>query len=131
MNDAMRQLIADAAEGDPGELHEQETLDAYAKRKVFAPLMDPIQYDFEKWIETEDGQRVYHEVVRRCRLLKQAGHTHYGIGMLWEAIRYDYSIRLGPDHGFKMNNNYRSRMARFVMDSHPSLKGFFETRRLR
>ena len=124
--DAASSLIADAAEGDPGESEEQTTLDNYNSR-----FHDPLQYEFNRWIETEDGQRALQAILMRCMLLKRSGHTHYGIGALWESVRYDYSVRLGPDHGFKMNNNYRSRMARYIMDRNPSLEGFFETRRLR
>jgi hypothetical protein len=90
-----------------------------------------LEADFNAWIISEDGRRAYSAILQRCWALRRVGFTHYGIGALWEAVRFDYSVRLGPDHGFKMNNNHRSRMARYIMETNPSLRGFFETRSLR
>ena len=89
-----------------------------------------LQERFEEWLASEDGQRVYDEVILRSASLMRRGFTHYPIDGLWHAIRYDYDIRVGPDMGFKLNNNHRSRMARRVMADVPELLGFFETREL-
>ena len=87
--------------------------------------------EFAHWIATDDGQKAHDAILMRANLLHRAGWRHYGIGALWESARYDYNLRLGPDAGFKMNNNYRSRMARYIMSRHPHLRGFFDTRELR
>ena len=90
-----------------------------------------IQERFEEWLDTPDGRHVYAEVIRRAETLRLRGWRHFAIGALWEAIRYDRSVQVGPENGFKLNDHYRSRMARRVMDDDPSLRGFFETRGLR
>lgn len=84
---------------------------------------------FAAWLDSPDGQHVYDEVVNRARTLRSRGWRHFGIAAIWEAIRYDWSVRVGPDaEGWKVNNNYRAFMARRVMADYPDLEGFFETR---
>lgn len=88
-----------------------------------------LEEQFEAWLATPDGQRVYREVVERARTLHGRGWQHFGIAAIWEAIRYDWHVRVGPDgEGWKVNNNHRAFMARKVMADHPDLEGFFETR---
>lgn len=90
-----------------------------------------LQADFEEWLATPDGQRVLREVIRRARSLRAVGFRQFGIGAIWEAIRYDRAVALGPDiNGYALNNNWRSRIARHVMDTCPDLGGFFSTREL-
>jgi hypothetical protein len=85
---------------------------------------------FDAWIRTTHGQEVYLAVIARAFRLQRAGVTHYGIGAICEAIRFSWTIRRGPDT-WKVNNNWRSRMARLAMTEYPALEGFFETRELR
>lgn len=101
--------------------------DVAARRGSAFPVT--LQDQFDAWLATDDGQQVYDEVVRRAFDLWNRGWEHFGIKAIWEAIRFDWSVRLGPsDDGFKVNNNYTAFMARRVMADHPELEGFFETR---
>lgn len=87
---------------------------------------------FNAWLDSPDGQRVYGEVVRRARNLRARGWAHFGIKAIWEAIRYDWSVRVGPDvDGRLLNNNYTAFMARRVMADCPDLAGFFSLREQR
>ena len=74
-----------------------------------------------------------YEAVRTAAFrIRERGFRHYGIGALWEAARYAYALRVGPDaDGWKINNDWRSRMARELMDAEPDLSGLFELRTLR
>jgi len=90
-----------------------------------------IQERFEEWLSTADGQHVYAEVISRANALRARGWTHFAIGAIWESIRYDRSVAVGPEDGFKLNDHYRSRMARRVIADVPRLDGFFELRELR
>lgn len=68
--------------------------------------------------------------LRRLALgLKGRGFRRYGIGGLFEQLRWTYALQTGGDV-YKLNNNYRSHYARLLMDENPTLAGFFETRRL-
>lgn len=90
-----------------------------------------IQQRFEAWLATPDGQAVYEDVVRRAYRLRDRGYRHFGVHALWEAARYDRSLQVGPEGGFKLNDHFTSRMARRIMADHPELEGFFEIRELR
>lgn len=89
-----------------------------------------IQQRFDEWLLTPDGQSVYEAVRFRAYALRARGWDHFGIGALWEGVRYDRSVQVGPEGGFRLNDHFRSRLARRLMDDHPALAGFFETRRL-
>jgi len=92
---------------------------------------DHIEVAFRRWLRTPDGQLVYRECRDRALALRRRGWRHFSIRPIWEAIRYDWAIRVGPEDGFKLNDHYHSRMARLLMDTEPELEGFFEVRRLR
>jgi hypothetical protein len=104
---------------------------------MVAPGLRPARYlsiqeRYEEWRGTADGQEVYHQVVERAHRLRDRGWAHFGIGALWESIRYDRAVRVGPDAlGFKLNDHFRSRMAREVMERERDLSAFFELRSLR
>ena len=80
-----------------------------------------------------DHPEVYDELVTLARSLTARGYTHLGIGMMWETLRYFRALRGLPDDNelFKLNNNYRSRCARLIIEREPDLAGLFETRELR
>ena len=88
-----------------------------------------IQQRYEAWRRTPDGQRVFAEVVTRAIHLHASGFKHYALGALWEDIRYEGLH--APEGGFKLNDHFRSRLAREVMAEVPQLRTFFEVRGLR
>jgi len=53
-----------------------------------------------------------------------------GAMAIWERIRWYIEIK-NRDRGarYKLNNNYRSYMARFAMERNESLRGYFEVRK--
>lgn len=112
---------------DVGRFNAPSIWDVEARRgSAFPPTL---QEQFNAWLATPDGQHVYREVVTRARSLRSRGWQHFGIAAIWEAIRYDWSVRVGPDgDGWKVNNNHRAFMARQVMADCADLQGFFETR---
>lgn len=73
---------------------------------------------------------IYRHLVRLARKAKDAGMTRVGIGMLWEVLRWQYSISVHKSH-WKLNNSHRSHYARLIMRMEPDLIGFFETREMR
>lgn len=104
-------------------------------RQAVLPGESRVERAFADWIGSEDGQTVEAEVVRHALLLRAAGEKRFGMAAIWEVIRYDRAVRLdratvSPD-AWRLNNDFRSLMARRVMQRVPSLAGFFETRGLR
>jgi hypothetical protein len=91
-----------------------------------------LQERYDDWRATPDGQATYDNVRERAFRLLDRGWHHFGIGALWEAARYDRALLVGPDAtGLKLNNDYRSRIVRELMEREPRLADFFETRALK
>lgn len=81
------------------------------------------------WRFHAENPDVYRELVVLARRAVAAGQTKLGIGMLFEVLRWERSLRTGGDE-FRLNNNYRSYYARLIMLREPDLAGIFETRKL-
>lgn len=75
---------------------------------------------------------VYAELVKLARDFKNRGHRKIGIGMLWEVLRWQRAMATNDPNGddWKLNNNFRSRYARTIMQNEPDLRDFFEVRQL-
>ncbi|MFH8771993.1 hypothetical protein [Streptomyces sp. NPDC017958] len=58
------------------------------------------------------------------------GFRRVGIGMLFELLRWRYGEATQGD-AFRLNNNFRSRYVRLLIDRHPEWARLFETRALR
>ena len=95
------------------------------------PFESRVEREFADWIATADGVLVATEIVARARRLLARGVRHYGVKAMFESIRYDWTIGLLGGAEYRLNNNHTSLMARHLMDRHPELRGFFETRELR
>lgn len=69
---------------------------------------------------------VYDYAVSVCRYLLGRRVQHYGIGAVWEIMRFKYL----ETHGdlYKLNNNHRAWYARRIMEREPDLVGFFTIR---
>lgn len=84
----------------------------------------------------EDFHYRHPDVYRRLLSLsleaKASGREQWAIGNLWEVLRWEMHIVGLPDASeeFKLNDHYRSRYARLLMETEPSLDGFFNTRKL-
>lgn len=58
------------------------------------------------------------------------GARRVGIGMLFEVLRWRYVAATEGDE-FRLNNNYRSRYVRLLIERHPDWAQAFEVRSLR
>lgn len=75
---------------------------------------------------------VYEEFRAIAQQLYDQGWRHYGAGTIYEVLRFHADTADGRDaEPFKLNNTFRSRYARKLMEEYPHFQGFFETRRLR
>lgn len=80
-------------------------------------------------IWSEANPDVEAAVVRLARNLRDDfGIASCSIALLWERLRWLHRLATRGD-GYKLNNSFRAHMARRIMDHHPDLVGFFETRR--
>lgn len=90
---------------------------------------DSIQERFERF--HAQNPHIYVKLVRMARLLRSKGHRHLAIGMLWEITRFDRAATMEADGDWSLNDHYRSRYARLIMDTEPDLEAAFEIRELR
>jgi hypothetical protein len=74
------------------------------------------------WVLTP-YERLTADLVRR-------GRDRIGIGILTEVLRWEYGRQTTGDD-FRINNNFRSRYARLLLERHPEWVGVFQTRLLR
>ncbi|WP_328404018.1 hypothetical protein OHS70_34305 [Streptomyces sp. NBC_00390] len=73
---------------------------------------------------------VHRELERMTADCAQHGWNRVGIGMLFELLRYRYGEATRGDE-FRLNNNFRSRYVRLLVDEHPEWSPLFEVRALR
>ena len=74
---------------------------------------------------------VYRTLVALARKMRARGVHHVGIGHLWEVMRWTLWVEGGSTEGYRLNNNYRSRYARFIMEQEQDLADFFTVRVLK
>src|SRR5699024_5376234 len=70
--------------------------------------------------------QVYGFAGRVARFMKARGLAHYGIGAVWEVMRFKYLESTGDI--YKLNNSYRAWYARQIMRRELDLVGFFAIR---
>jgi hypothetical protein len=107
---------------------QQLTLDIAPLSTEPIPADLTIQERFEAFHEANPW--VLDRLAHMTRDWLARGHQRVGIGMLFEVLRYDYSVATHGDD-FKLNNSLRSRYARRLIEDHPEWQDAFETRRLR
>ncbi len=87
--------------------------------------MSDIDTKFQEYHEA--NPHVYSGLKELALRLRKRGRQHYGIGALFEVLRYERALTTVGDE-FKLNNNYRALYARLLMEDEPELNGFFATR---
>lgn len=101
-----------------------------------APLTEPAlnrwHAQYLAWRATSDGELVYGACRRAALRLRRRGFRRYAVSALFEAARWLWAVRIGPDvDGWRLNSNYTPYLARELMASEPDLAGFFALRELR
>lgn len=81
----------------------------------------------ERFLEfVRENPMFVQRVINRALAEKRAGFSRGGMKRYFEDFRNDPSITF---HGkYRLNNDFTSLLARYVMDKVPELAGFFETR---
>ena len=81
----------------------------------------------------EKHPEVYAHLVDLCRRWRRNGRDRWSINGCFEVLRWERRIAglPDPDEEWKLNNNYRSRYARLLMEQEPELEGIFELRVLK
>ena len=74
-----------------------------------------------------ENAHVYGELLALALQVRRRGFSHYGIGGLFEVLRWHRALSTS-DTEFKLNNNHRAFYARLMMREEPELSGFFQLR---
>ena len=101
-----------------------------------APLAEPdyepdltIQQRFDAWVDANPWVVTAMETLVADWLTT---HSRVGIKQMFEVLRWEYGRRFAhDDQGFRVNNDFTSRMARLLLDRHPEWAAAIETRALR
>jgi len=88
-----------------------------------------IQQRFDQF--HQDNPEVYLHLVQYAREVRARGYRKFGIGALWERLRWYTQIETTSGEPFRLSNDFRSRYARLIMQREPDLEGFFNLRELR
>ena len=87
---------------------------------------DPLETAFAKF--HRDNPLIYTELEKRVLRLADMPKVHrIGIAFVFEAIRYDETVRTQGD-AWKLNNNHRALYARLLLHRQPQLADKLETR---
>lgn len=99
-----------------------------------APLRTPdyapdatIQERFEAFHEL--NPHVLDALETLVRQFLASGRRRLAIGALFERLRWEHDITTEGDE-FRLNNTFRSRYVRLILDRHPEWADVFQTRRL-
>jgi hypothetical protein len=76
---------------------------------------------------TEAPQEVKNLFEQVTLKLHAEGWPRYSARAILHRIRWHFAVEKG-DRDFKCNNNWTAGLARWCMERHPKLAGFFETR---
>jgi hypothetical protein len=87
---------------------------------------DHIAVNFAKF--HAENPWVYDRLRDLALAMRRRGIEHYGIGGLYETLRYEASLSARDVDGFKLNNNYRALYARELARNEPMLENFFKFR---
>jgi len=87
-----------------------------------------IQDAFTEWVH--ENKPIVDAIIRFAKEARAAGHKQYGIKAIVERVRWHFHVERRDSAEWKINNNYTSRLARFLMHLEPELNGMFELRKL-
>lgn len=87
-----------------------------------------LQFRFLQYHEA--NPHVYAAVRTVALSLRRKDWRQYGVGACFELLRFHSDVR-AISGSWKLNNDYRSRYARLLMEQEPELAGLFQLRRLR
>jgi hypothetical protein len=85
----------------------------------------------ERFVKFHNENRHVYVALRQVALdLVDRGLERFSINMCFEVVRWQQFIRTHDNTAYAMNNTYRSRYSRMLMENEPRLANVFETRTL-
>lgn len=91
---------------------------------------EPSELDKKFWAFHKENPQVFEKLEELALQAYTHGRKKIGIGMIFEVLRWNSNMSTSGDN-YKLNNSYRSRYVRILIDKHPEYKNLFETRRIK
>lgn len=104
-----------------------DQLDLFAEAPEWARLTD---LDRRFWRFHDAHPEVYAQLLGMARRAVARGRTRASIAQMFEVLRWERFIEHDDAEDFRLNNDFRSRYARLLMEREPDLAGLFATRKL-
>jgi hypothetical protein len=104
------------------------------RRPPSSPIIPPPEYDtpnylknYNEWVAFHNkNPRVYQLICKYAQEAIDADHKNYGIGAIFEVMRWDYTVRTDdPGLNFKFPHNHRAFYSRMWRKNHPEYAGLF------
>lgn len=92
-------------------------------------MNDTIQRRFERFHKT--NPQVLAKLEKLAEQWFAAGHDKVAIGMLWEALRWQEGVSTVSEDSYRLNDHYRSRYVRLLIERRPEWADRFALRELR
>ena len=96
------------------------------ERAVFSDISPKVVDQFLTF--HKENPEIYALFKRFAFEARAAGRKRFGAAAICERIRWHVAVERKNDD-FKVNNNFRSCLARLMIFDHPEFADFFETRR--
>ncbi len=90
---------------------------------------EPSELDKKFWAFHHENPQVFRKLEELTEEAYVRGRKKIGIGMIFEVLRWNSIMQTEGDN-YKLNNSYRSRYVRILVDAHPEYKDLFETRKI-
>lgn len=91
---------------------------------------EPSDLDKKFWAFHKENPQVFTKLEELALQAFTRGRKKIGIGMIFEVLRWNSHMSTTGDN-YKLNNSYRSRYVRILIDKHPEYKDLFETRKIK
>jgi len=88
------------------------------------------ELDKKFWDFHDKNPQVFAKLEELALQAYTRGRKKIGIGMIFEVLRWNSNMQTTGDT-YKLNNSYRSRYVRILIQSHPEYHDLFETRRIK
>lgn len=88
------------------------------------------ELDKRFWAFHKENPQVFQKLEELTKQAYDRGRKKIGIGMIFEVLRWNSFMATTGDP-YKLNNSYRSRYVRILIDKHPEYANLFETRKIK
>jgi hypothetical protein len=91
--------------------------------------MTKLEERYARWRQTDASQEVFNQILGKARQAANGG-MRFGVKFFAEFVRWERWMRGERTEKYNVNNSYTSLIARELVKVDPTLKPFFETRKL-